>query len=155
MIPVSYRERLPLLAFGWVCHAFASIYMYSRHTITRAYHAYLITMRSDVSHGGYQSFSVRWYLYYPFYISYVWFYFLPYIPVHFHSYWCPIAWGHCIFVSCVQVQVGTLIDPSARISGFSCELVSSTSSWSFHGMVTFVYSLGIVGALFRQFLWHS
>ena len=69
MIPVSYRERPPLLAFGWVCHAFTSIYMYSRHTITRAYHAYFITMRSDVGHGGYQSFSVRWYLYYFFFTS--------------------------------------------------------------------------------------
>ena len=29
-----------------------NIYMYSRHTIIRAYHACLITMRSDVDHGG-------------------------------------------------------------------------------------------------------
>lgn len=92
----------------------------------------------------------------PFYISYVWFYFLPYIPVHFYSYWCPVAWGHCIFVSCVQVQVGTLIDPSARISGFSCELVSSTSSWSFHRMVTFVvqfgYSWGLIPTVLMTLL---
>ena len=69
MIPVRYRKAPPLLALGWVWHAFASIYMYSRHTIIRAYHAYLICRGIKVSHGDYLGFSFRWYLYYPFTIN--------------------------------------------------------------------------------------
>jgi len=104
MISIRYRLAPPLLALGWVWHAFASIYIYiyiySRHTIMRAYHAYLIYIRFDVSHGAYQSFCFKWYLYSPFYNNYLLFYFLPYIPIHFYSYWCPIAWDIFLFRAC-------------------------------------------------------
>jgi len=59
MMSVSYREAPPLLTFGWVCHSFSFIYMYSRHTIIWSYHAYLNSRRPNVSQGDYLSFSFR------------------------------------------------------------------------------------------------
>lgn len=83
MMLVSHWKTPSLLEFGWIWHAFAAIYMYmySWYIITQAYHAYLVTMKSYVVHGGYLNFSFCWYLYYPFYNKYLWFYFPSYIPV--------------------------------------------------------------------------
>lgn len=98
MMSVSYQEWSQLLAFEWVWHAFAFIYMcrYSWYMITRSYHAYFITMRSDVGHVGYQSFNFKWNIFYLFYCNYILFYFPPSIVVHIYLYWSSIAWGHYI-----------------------------------------------------------
>ena len=66
IMSVSYQQTPSLLAFGWICHAFAFIYMYSWHTIIQAYHAYLNSGRPNINHEDYLSFNFRLYLFYLF-----------------------------------------------------------------------------------------
>jgi len=96
------------LGMSWIC---IYIYMYSRHTIIRAYHAYLSSRGLKVSHGDYLGFSFRWYLYYPFTVTVYDFTFRFTYQYIFIRIDVPLP-GDAAFYF---VRAGTLIDLPARI----------------------------------------